>query len=491
MRARWPRRTLVAALAVAAACSAGPRGKLADTPTTTSAPAPASSPTVVPTTSTTTRPLVPQAGAPGIGDEVYPDAGNSGYDVGSYLIRIDATPADPTIVAMAVIEAKALVDLGSFNVDLRGFEVTGLDVDGKPAAFVRSDDEMSVTPAAPIRAGNQFKVEVRYRGVPDPLPDTAIRQSGWVDIGAVSYVAAEPFGAHTWFPANDHPTDKALFRFEISVPEGITAVATGHLRSQTAVNGRTVFVWELTEPASPYLAAVSIGSYELRTSDPVRNIVIRHAFASRFAESAAAAFSRTGEMVDVLESIFGPYPFTVYGALVVDARFGFALENQTLSMFDSNFAVGGPFNERIQVHELAHQWFGNSVSVKQWRDIWLNEGFATYAEFLWLERTQASYSIDSAMAAVAAQRFPPIGSPSRDGLFDRSVYLRGALTLHALRRTVGDDAFFGILRTYTAEFRYANASTADFVAVAERISGRSLREFFDAWLNADPQPALP
>ena len=205
----------------------------------------------------------------------------------------------------------------------------------------------------------------------------------------------------------------------------------------------------------------------------------------------ADATARTAEMIDVLESWFGVYPFATYGALVVDDGFGFALETQTLSLFPRSIAVRSTPSERIQVHELAHQWFGDSLTLARWQDIWLNEGFATYAESLWLERTQPGYNIDREMQSFANKRYGPIAHPTADNLFADAEYERGAVVLHALRRTVGDQTFSAIMLDYATTFSHRSVDTAAFVALVNRHAGEPMDAFFDQWLNAPISPPLP
>jgi aminopeptidase N len=452
-------------------------------PATTVPPA-----TVAPTTTRTVQPI---AGAGGLGDVAFPDLGNGGYDVASYTITIDARPDDPSIRATTRIDAIATNDLGSFHLDLHGFAVRSVNVDGSPAAFTREGDELIVTPSTAVLDDAHFSVDVSYDGVPDPLHDPDIGRVGWIDIGPTSYVVGEPHGAHAWFPGNDHPSDKAIFEFRVSVPTGVVAVANGTLSEQRAAGATTMWIWDQSEPMATYLATVAIGDFTIQTGVGPHGLPLRNVFATRLAAAAADATARTAEMIEVLESWFGPYPFSTYGALVVDDGFGFALETQTLSLFPRSIAVRTTASQRIQVHELAHQWFGDSLSLSRWQDIWLNEGFATYTESLWLERTQPGYDIDREMQSFANKKYGPITHPTSDTLFGDAEYERGAIVLHALRRTVGDEIFFAILRDYATTFRHASVDTAAFVSLVSRHVGRPMNDFFEQWLNAPTTPALP
>ena len=435
--------------------------------TTAAPPSTATTTTVAPTT---TRAITPIAGAAGVGDVAFPDLGNGGYDVTKYTIVIDARPEDPAIRATTRIDATATSDLGSFHLDLHAFALRSVRVDDNAAAFAREGDELIVTPSKPIAALARFSVDVAYDGVPQPLSDPDIGRVGWIDIGPTSYVVGEPHGGHAWFPGNDHPSDKATFEIRVTVPAGVTAVANGVLREKRDSGDSTTWTWDQREPMATYLAMVAIGDFTIQTGEGPHGLPLRHVFATRLASAAADATTRTGEMIDVLESWFGTYPFATYGALVVDDGFGFALETQTLSLFPRSIAVRTTSSERIQVHELAHQWFGDSLSLVKWQDIWLNEGFATYAEALWLERTQLGYDIDREMQSFANKHYGPISHPTADNLFDDAIYERGTLVLHALRRTVGDEIFSAIMLDYATTFRHSSVDTAAFVSLVNRQS---------------------
>ena len=304
----------------------------------------------------------------------------------------------------------------------------------------------------------------------------------------------EPEGASTWYPANDHPSDKATYTFHITVPDGVSAVANGDLVSQTPTgDGHTTWTYDAKAPMASYLTQVVIGDYRVTNELGPEGITIRNVFATHLADEATVDFSRTPEMITLFASQFGPFPFDIYGALVVDERSQFALETQTLSIFDASFVDGSVTGDQVMAHELAHQWFGDSVTPATWKDIWLNEGFATYAEWLWQEHVGGMSVADMANRVHGQITSSTLtGDPGPEQLFDvEGVYLRGALTLQALRLTVGDDVFFTILRTYAARFADRNVATADFVAVANEVAKRDLHDLFDAWLYREALPALP
>jgi aminopeptidase N len=260
-------------------------------------------------------------------------------------------------------------------------------------------------------------------------------------------------------------------------------------------NGGTVtYIWEATEPMASYLAAVNIAEYEIETEQGPDGVLIRNYLTPNFPEALKGSINKTADMMAFFNDRFGPYPFEAYGTVIVDIPDStfVALETQTLSQHaQSKLAL----SESVVAHELAHQWFGNSVSLENWQDIWLKEGIATYSDWLWMEHTEGAEALDEKIHRVyQAESWPathPLGNPSPDNLFTSKVYDRGALTFHALRLRVGDEVFFQILQMYTERFRYGNASTADFISVAEEVSGQDLGEFFDSWLYDTKIPAIP
>jgi aminopeptidase N len=441
------------------------------------------------TTETTAPPAQATAGAAGVGDPYFAETGNGGYDVEHYALDLTYTPDGGRLDGVAAIEATAGQRLASFNLDLVGLEVTEVMVDGEPAEVARQGErEVVVTPAGPIEAGAPFLAEVTYGGVPAPLsPRGELLEPGWVDLDGEVHVIAEPDGAATFFPSNDHPSDKATYEYRVTVPEGLDVAANGTLIEQVpAGSGRQTWVYDVADPMASYLVQVVIADLEFVEGTGPNNLPIRHAFDADVS-GGEEAMARTAEMIDVFDDMFGPYPFEAYGAVVVDEDLGFALETQTLSIFGTDSYT----DPTVVAHELAHQWFGDHVTLGTWRDIWLNEGFATYAQWLWDERSGGPTAEDWAREAAAGGGLDlPPGDPGPDGLFDISVYYRGALTLHVLRHELGDDAFFQLLQTWGERYGGQSATTADFEALAAEVAGRDLRPLFDAWLRAPQAPNL-
>jgi aminopeptidase N len=428
-------------------------------------------------------------GSSGLGDPYYPRSGNGGYDVDAYDIALRYRPRSHRAVATTAIAATATQGLTRFNLDFRGPEISELTVDGQPARARRKGQELIVTPASPIDAGDAFGVEVAYRGRLRPIRDPDGSIEGWVPTRDGAFVAGEPRGSPTWFPCNDHPTDKASYSFRLTVPKGRKALANGVLVERAQGAKTATFVWRQDEPMATYLATATNGRFKLSQS-AVGEIPSYVAIDPREARASRRPLRKLPAMLDLFSSSFGPYPFSSIGAIVDRARrVGYALETQTLPIYDR-----AP-NEATVAHELAHQWYGDAVTLERWSDIWLNEGFATWAELLW-ERESGGRTLKRSFRDLyrvpAARRGywnPPPGDPGGPRkLFRQSVYLRGAMTLEALRQKIGDAAFNSILRTWFAEHRYGNATTAELIALAERESGLELDEFFDVWLLQRGKP---
>ncbi len=431
------------------------------------------------------------AGAPGIGDPDFPTDGNGGYDVAHYDLRLAYTPATRRLEGTAGIRARAVQGLSRFNLDLSGLIVSRVTVNGAAAQMERSGDELTVIPAAPLEKGADFTVEVAYGGVPRPInnPGT-LGTFGFVATKDGAFVACQPNGAKTWFPGNDHPLDKATFDFRITVPEGVTAIANGEQTEPPATkDGKTTFSWRERHAMTTYLATMTLGKFKVRTGKTEAGIPTYTATDPAYAHTLDNVHTTSAKITDYWAKVFGPYPFGSTGAIVDDFNAGYALENQTKPIYG-----GFDPDESIIAHELAHQWFGNSVTIKRWRDLWLNEGFATYAEWLWGEHTGTATAETTFQNHYQVPRslmwdYPP-GVARKDDLFNQSVYTRGGMTLHALRKKIGDQHFFTLLREWATTHKYGHATTDEFIEMAERVSGRQLDELFDAWLFKAGRPSM-
>ncbi|WP_432046818.1 M1 family metallopeptidase [Streptomyces asiaticus] len=455
------------------------------------------------------------AGAARSGDSYLPEHGNGGYRVTHYDLELTYRPNTGRLSGRARISAVAEQGgepgaeqggepgaagepLSGFSLDLGAFRVDGVLVDGaRPARYTHRADKLRIRPARPLPAGAPFTVEVRYVGVPRPVKTRHWGDLGWEQLEDGALVAGQPIGAPSWFPCNDHPADKASYRIEVTAPSPYTVVAAGTLDSRTVGASTTTWVYEHPAPMSTYLATVQIGLYDLveLTDAAVSPVPQRAAVPPRLRDRFDHDFARQPRMMAAFEDLFGPYPFHEYAVVVTDDELEVPVEAQTLSIFGANHVDGHRGCERLVAHELAHQWFGNSLTVADWCHIWLNEGFAKYAEWLWSEVSGGVPAAVIAARTRAKLANQPqdllVADPGMPRMFDDRVYQRGALTLHALRTVLGDDTFFGVLREWTATYRHATVTTEEFTALARRRTAQPLDALLTAWLHAPRLPELP
>ena len=354
-------------------------------------------------------------GSSGLGDPFFPNAGNGGYDVANYDLKLAYDPGTDVLDGKAVVTATATQDLSRFDLDLRGFQISKLTVNGVAATFARDGQELVITPRTGIRSGSTFRVAVDYSGVPEVIVDPDQSIEGWIPTDDGAFVVNEPQGSPGWYPCNDNPRDKATFDFAVTVPEGLTAMANGVLVSSTTSGGRTTWVWKETDPMATYLATSTLGKFDLSASSTASGVPVYVAVDPQLAKGQV--LSKLVESVDFYSSLYGPYPFNAVGAIVDSAKVvGYSLETQTKPNF--------PFvpDEATLVHEIAHMWFGDSVTLTEWPDIWLHEGFATWSEWIWSEyqgnKSAAQYfkQLYSTPAKDTAFWNPPPATPGTPAL---------------------------------------------------------------------------
>lgn len=454
-------------------------------------------------------------GAAGGGDAYFPFAGNGGFDVLHYDLDLTYTPpaAAPAplvgqLEGRATIDLVATEDLDQFHLDLRGLDVEAVSINGKTvdefagptngrAYWQEQDDderkwELVIQPRPKLKAGQHATVVIDYGGDTGRPRDIEGFLYGWVTTRDGAIVVSEPEGSMTWYPVNDVPTDKATYSFEITVPDGKVAVANGLQNSPPTTDaGETTWYWDAPDAQASYLTTASVGDFDLRYSTTTSGLPIIDAVDSNLTAGALtvtnASLALQPAMIELFESLFGPYPFNSYGSIVDDDSVGYALETQTRPVYSRSASEG------TVAHELAHQWFGNAVSPSRWQDIWLNEGWATYASWIWAEnqgRGTAQESFDEVMSIPELDEFwsLSVADPGPFGLFADPVYDRGAATLHALRMKVGDDAFFAGAQLWVSTFDDGDATTEDFQAIYEQVSGQDLSAFFDVWVRETVKP---
>jgi aminopeptidase N len=428
------------------------------------------------------------AGSAGLGDPFFPLAGNGGYDVTNYSLDLGYDPTARRLDGVATISATATQNLSRFDLDLRGFDVSRIAVNTRLASFTRDGQELVITPQAGLRAGRPFTVVVSYAGVPQVITDPDQSIEGWVPTDDGAFVVGEPQGSPGWYPVNDNPRDKATYDFRVTVPDGLTVMANGVLLAQTSSGGKTTFVWRESLPMAPYLATATLGRFDVTQYRMASGLPVFIAVDPTL--STASVLKKLPDIVDFYSSIYGPYPFDAVGAIVDDAPdVGYSLETQTKPVFDR------VPDETTLAHELSHMWYGDSVTLTTWPDIWLHEGFATWSEWIWSEhdgRKSAHQYFETLYNTPAQDTVfwtPPPGAPGTPVyLFNGTIYSRGGMTLQALREKVGDPVFFRIMRDWAAEHRYGNVTTAQFIALAEQDSGMDLKHFFDVWLYQPEKP---
>jgi aminopeptidase N len=434
-------------------------------------------------------------GTPPVIDPYIPANGNFGYRVSRYELDLEYKVNINRLSGTATITAATLASLKTFTLDLSdALTVSKVSVNGRrPQSFHRSHGKLRITLPTALPAGAAMSITVRYAGTPRPLR-TVWGEVGFEELTNGALVAGQPNGAASWFPCDDHPSSKASYRIVISTENPYRAVANGELVSKRTRAAMTAWTYEQAEPTSTYLITLQIGDYQThrlaKTPVPMNAVLpqrLRHDF--------EYDFGRQPQMMKLFVKLFGPYPLsTGYTVVITDDDLEIPLEAQGISIFGANHCDGERTAERLIAHELAHQWFGNSVTARRWRDIWLHEGFACYAEWLWSEDSGGRSADDWARhyhgKLASSRQDLLLSDPGPNDMFDDRVYKRGALTLHVLRRTIGDDGFFDLLRDWTTRHRHGTAVTDDFTGLAANYSHESLRPLWQAWLYSKDVPDL-
>ena len=418
----------------------------------------------------------------------FPRSGNRGYDVKHYDVTLGYQPRSGMLTARDVVEARAATGLRKFSLDLDGLKVTSVSVDGEAAEYSRGRGKLKVVPATRIAKGEAFTVELRYQGVPRKVIDPDGSTEGWYRTKDGAVAVGEPVGTAAWLACNNAPRDKASFDIEIAVPAGVKAVSNGRLVSRQKVGGRVRWSWSEPKSMATYLALVDIGNGKL-VQGRVGKLPTWTLVDPELAKASRAAIDSLPEIIRWESHIYGPYPFAAAGSVVDVAKLEYALETQTRPIYA--FAP----DRTTVVHETAHQWFGDSVSLERWPNIWLNEGLATWTQWYYAEqhggRSAQQVFAELYRRPASATGFwdPPSGHPGQaKNLFAVSTYVRGAMTLQALRDKIGTQDLLRILRAWATEHRYGHGDIEEFIALANRVSGEHLRGFFHRWLFERGKP---
>jgi aminopeptidase N len=427
------------------------------------------------------------------GDPYAPELGNAGYDVQHYTLELALDPSIVFVDGRVTIEATSTMDnLDQVSLDFIGFDISEVSLAGTVVPFFRQDDKLIVDLPAPLSADAPFTLHIAYSG--EPVAEASayvpfISHLGLYQSSDNLFVVSEPDGARYWFPSNDHPRDKATFRFELIVPEGLTGVANGVLvETRTGVpqafpdgTAGDLHVWEHDYPVATALVTVAVGNYRRLESISPDGIPLRHyVFPERQAEFQDVE-ATLGEMIDWMSDLFGPYPFEAFGYVTVTGL-GASLETQTMVILSQE-----SINDGTMSHEMAHMWFGDWVNLDSWGTMWRNEGFATYVSAMWQMR-DAPEELEQRMAELGQFVLEndsgyPLNDPPPAQLFGMGSYVKGAVVVHALRQEMGDEAFFNGLRAYFERYGGGTATDAEFQAVMEEAAGVSLDAFFEKWFE--------
>ncbi|TIC79660.1 M1 family metallopeptidase [Nocardioides sp. GY 10113] len=433
-------------------------------------------------------------------DPYLPGHGDPAYRVHHYDLEIGYTVDGNRLDGTAVLDLEVLEPTRRIVLDLIGLSVGKVRLTGaaRLRRFDHRDGRLVLTLAAEAAPGDRMSATVRYSGKPAPVIDRHHGDAGWEELTDGSIVAAQPHGAPTWFPCNDRAGDKATYAIAVTAPAGYHVVANGELAEHRRRGSAETWSYVMDRPMSTYLATVQIGRYRVREhraapgTPPIRTVVPEALPAGLL----AGCFDQQPAMMEAFQRWFGPYPFTSYAAVVTDDDLEIPLESQGLSTFGRNFCSTDWSQVRLIAHELAHQWFGNAVTLARQRDIWLHEGFACYSEWLWSEESGGPRSCDGwarhhHARLVEARQDLLLADPGPELMFDDRVYKRGALALHALRRSVGDDAFFAVLRGWVERYAGGSVTTEDFLAFAGESTGADVAALLDPWLNRTALPPYP
>ncbi|MEP6696189.1 MAG: M1 family metallopeptidase [Pseudonocardiales bacterium] len=453
----------------------------------------------------TTRPgaLRTDPALAGAGDPMFPTLGNAGYDIEHYDLDPTWSPDRRDLSGTVSITATALRELNTFDLDFAGMTIDRVTVDGHPARFLRFDSEVVIGPAAAVAGGATFAVAVTYNGTPGALRYAGGRstsQLGWLSTGRTTYTTQEPYGAHGWFPCSDHPSDKASYTFHITAPAALTVVANGAMTGNPGARDTRRWTYDEPAPMATYLVTLAIGTYTLHHEKGPHGLPMTFAYFPADEAKVLPMLRKSAAQIRFFESLFGPYPFTTYGVLVTDVADDQTMETQTLVTLGRGLATDASTlyrpgeGDTVLAHELAHQWFGDAVTPARWTDMWMNEGWATYAERLYDDAVlhtplAASLALLRLREGPARRADGPGGRPTPANMSNGHVYYGPALMLNGLRRQMGDTAFFAMARAWVHDNLGQSRTRADFTHLVRTYAHRDLSANIDQWLDSPTMPA--
>jgi aminopeptidase N len=430
-------------------------------------------------------------------DPYFPGYGSGGYLVNHYALDLSYSQTVGVIAGTASVRILPFAALSGLSLDLASsLTVLSVKVDGTGASFQQRSDKLHIRLPRVLRSGQMTVLEIAYTGAPQAVPVAGVGNVGWQPVGDGTGVIALPVGAFTWYPCADHPSLKAAYEISVTAPSDLTVLANGRLVAKSPQNFGTKWTYRHDGPMATYLTTVQIGDFAVDTSNGPSGVQLRNAYPRHLAGSAAYDLGRQGQMLTTFAGLFGPYPFDVFGTAALDGLPVQHFGAQTLGLMQSSAIDGKRTHEDVVARGLAHQWFGASVSVAGWRDIWLSSAFATYGSWLWSEKSGRTSADTLARAAMTQLRTSAqnivLADPGAQRILDPRVELRGACFLHTLRLNMGDTTFFELLRVWCNRNQSGSAQTGDFIGLVPNVySGQDLTDLMTAWVLRAPLPDLP
>jgi aminopeptidase N len=425
-------------------------------------------------------------------DSIYPDMGDPSVDALHYDLDLAWTPGTRILDGIATIVLRSTRDGDHLQLDLgASLEVTSATLDGKDVEYEHEGKNLVVNSA--VAKDARYVLAVHYSGTPKPTASPTTRSDfstgGWaITDDGETWTMQEPYGAFTWYPVNDQPADKALYDFNITVPSPWVGIANGELTDRTEDDGLTTTTWHTTEPMSSYLVTVATGDYTQTTNTTDRSGFEISYWVPTDRDDLTAGLHNAAGALEWLEAKLGPFPFDSLGFLLVENQSG--METQTMiTLGITEYTMSTP----VLLHEMVHQWYGDEVTPDDWRDMWMNEGMAMYLQGVWTAE-QEQVPLDQLMDEWAEfesdmrRESGPPGNYDPAQFGEGNVYYGPALMWHELRKRLGDDEFFRIVREWPESRSNKNSNREDYLAWIEEQTGEELTSFFDAWLLGEKTP---